>query len=69
MMGGFLISLGTISSAFSTSITEMYITIGLISGMWIKLKKNAVSELCVSYQEAFLSLKTDTDNVLLTDDS
>uniref|UniRef100_H3CJN0 Solute carrier family 16 member 6 n=1 Tax=Tetraodon nigroviridis TaxID=99883 RepID=H3CJN0_TETNG len=33
MMGGLLISLGTISSAFSTSITEMYITVGLISGL------------------------------------
>lgn len=32
MMGGFLISLGTITSAFSASITEMYITVGLISG-------------------------------------
>lgn len=31
-MGGFLISLGTITSAFSTSINEMYITIGLVSG-------------------------------------
>ncbi|XP_056870647.1 monocarboxylate transporter 7-like [Takifugu flavidus] len=33
MMGGFLISLGTITSAFSTSINEMYITIGLVSGL------------------------------------
>nr|XP_057905611.1 solute carrier family 16 member 6b isoform X2 [Doryrhamphus excisus] len=33
MMGGFLISLGTISSAFSNSIKEMYITIGMVSGL------------------------------------
>ncbi|XP_054615088.1 solute carrier family 16 member 6b isoform X1 [Dunckerocampus dactyliophorus] len=33
MMGGFLISLGTISSAFSNSIKEMYITIGIVSGL------------------------------------
>uniref|UniRef100_A0A3Q4B4F4 Monocarboxylate transporter 7 n=1 Tax=Mola mola TaxID=94237 RepID=A0A3Q4B4F4_MOLML len=31
MMGGFLISLGTITSAFTNSINEMYITIGIIS--------------------------------------
>ncbi|XP_053193674.1 solute carrier family 16 member 6b isoform X2 [Scomber japonicus] len=33
MMGGFLISLGTITSAFTSSINEMYITIGIISGL------------------------------------
>ncbi|XP_070837607.1 solute carrier family 16 member 6b isoform X1 [Chaetodon trifascialis] len=33
MMGGFLISLGTITSAFTNSINEMYITIGIISGL------------------------------------
>ncbi|CAJ1075351.1 solute carrier family 16 member 6b [Xyrichtys novacula] len=33
MVGGFLISLGTITSAFSKSIKEMYITIGIISGL------------------------------------
>ncbi|KAA8585756.1 hypothetical protein FQN60_004450, partial [Etheostoma spectabile] len=33
MMGGFLISLGTISSAFTNSINEMYITIGVVSGL------------------------------------
>ncbi|XP_075888616.1 solute carrier family 16 member 6b isoform X2 [Nelusetta ayraudi] len=32
MMGGFLISLGTCSSAFTNSINDMYITIGIISG-------------------------------------
>ncbi|KAM3597236.1 uncharacterized protein V6R79_001755 [Siganus canaliculatus] len=32
IMGGFLISLGTISSAFTNSINEMYITIGIVSG-------------------------------------
>uniref|UniRef100_A0A3P9MGE1 Monocarboxylate transporter 7 n=1 Tax=Oryzias latipes TaxID=8090 RepID=A0A3P9MGE1_ORYLA len=32
MMGGFLTCLGTISSAFTSSIKEMYITIGVISG-------------------------------------
>ncbi|KAG7506137.1 monocarboxylate transporter 7-like [Solea senegalensis] len=33
MMGGFLISLGTTLSAFTTSIKEMYITIGIVSGL------------------------------------
>lgn len=33
MTGGFLISLGTISSAFANSITQMYVTIGLVSGL------------------------------------
>ncbi|XP_041813730.1 solute carrier family 16 member 6b isoform X1 [Chelmon rostratus] len=33
MMGGFLISLGTITSAFTNSINEMYITIGIVSGL------------------------------------
>ncbi|XP_062264541.1 solute carrier family 16 member 6b [Platichthys flesus] len=33
MIGGFLISLGTISSAFTNSINEMYITIGIVSGL------------------------------------
>ncbi|XP_023813650.1 monocarboxylate transporter 7 [Oryzias latipes] len=32
MMGGFLTCLGTISSAFTSSIKDMYITIGVISG-------------------------------------
>ncbi|RVE68957.1 hypothetical protein OJAV_G00072950 [Oryzias javanicus] len=32
MMGGFLTCLGTITSAFTSSIKEMYVTIGLISG-------------------------------------
>lgn len=33
MMGGFLMSLGTISSAFTNSISEMYITLGIITGL------------------------------------
>ncbi|XP_036408235.1 solute carrier family 16 member 6b [Megalops cyprinoides] len=33
MLGGFLISLGTITSAFTNSINEMYITIGIVSGL------------------------------------
>ncbi|KAM9391654.1 solute carrier family 16 member 6b isoform 1-T2 [Pholidichthys leucotaenia] len=33
MMGGFLISLGTVTSAFTTSINEMYITTGIVSGL------------------------------------
>lgn len=33
MVGGFLISLGTICSAFTTSIHEMYITMGIVSGL------------------------------------
>uniref|UniRef100_A0A3Q0SSS7 Monocarboxylate transporter 7 n=1 Tax=Amphilophus citrinellus TaxID=61819 RepID=A0A3Q0SSS7_AMPCI len=33
MMGGLLISIGTITSAFTSSITEMYITTGIISGL------------------------------------
>ncbi|XP_037647886.1 solute carrier family 16 member 6b isoform X2 [Sebastes umbrosus] len=33
MMGGFLISLGTVTSAFTNSINEMYITIGVVSGL------------------------------------
>ncbi|KAM4635216.1 solute carrier family 16 member 6b isoform 1-T2 [Polymixia lowei] len=33
MTGGFLISLGTITSAFTKSINEMYITIGIVSGL------------------------------------
>uniref|UniRef100_A0A3Q2QH61 Monocarboxylate transporter 7 n=1 Tax=Fundulus heteroclitus TaxID=8078 RepID=A0A3Q2QH61_FUNHE len=37
MMGGFLMSLGMISSAFTTSINEMYITIGIISGFGFSL--------------------------------
>ncbi|XP_024859305.1 solute carrier family 16 member 6b [Kryptolebias marmoratus] len=32
MMGGFLISLGMITSAFTNSIIEMYITLGIVSG-------------------------------------
>ncbi|KAM4535059.1 solute carrier family 16 member 6b isoform 2-T2 [Fundulus diaphanus] len=37
MMGGCLMSLGMISSAFITSINEMYITIGIISGLGFSL--------------------------------
>ncbi|XP_010739499.2 solute carrier family 16 member 6b isoform X1 [Larimichthys crocea] len=33
MIGGFLISLGTITSAFTNSINEMYITLGVVSGL------------------------------------
>ncbi|KAJ3600563.1 hypothetical protein NHX12_031544 [Muraenolepis orangiensis] len=33
MTGGVLISLGTISSAFTNSINQMYITIGVVSGL------------------------------------
>ncbi|KAL2101507.1 hypothetical protein ACEWY4_003268 [Coilia grayii] len=33
MVGGFLISLGTISSGFTNSINEMYITVGIVSGL------------------------------------
>ncbi|XP_071028825.1 monocarboxylate transporter 7-like isoform X2 [Oncorhynchus clarkii lewisi] len=33
MLGGFLVSLGTISSAFVSSINEMYVTIGIVSGL------------------------------------
>ncbi|XP_072549949.1 solute carrier family 16 member 6b [Salminus brasiliensis] len=33
MFGGFLISLGTISTAFTHSINQMYITVGLVSGL------------------------------------
>ncbi|XP_028311767.1 monocarboxylate transporter 7-like [Gouania willdenowi] len=32
MMGGFLMSLGTIGSAFANSINEMYITVGIVTG-------------------------------------
>uniref|UniRef100_A0A0E9WRB2 Major facilitator superfamily (MFS) profile domain-containing protein n=1 Tax=Anguilla anguilla TaxID=7936 RepID=A0A0E9WRB2_ANGAN len=32
MLGGFLMSLGTITSAFTNSANEMYITIGIIAG-------------------------------------
>ncbi|XP_037113557.1 solute carrier family 16 member 6b [Syngnathus acus] len=32
MIGGFLVSLGTIASAFTNSINEMYITVGVVSG-------------------------------------
>ncbi|KAI5629453.1 monocarboxylate transporter 7 isoform X1 [Silurus asotus] len=32
MVGGFLLSLGTITTAFATSVCQMYITTGLISG-------------------------------------
>lgn len=31
MTGGFLISLGTITSAFTSSVTEMYITTGIVA--------------------------------------
>ncbi|XP_036377346.1 monocarboxylate transporter 7-like [Megalops cyprinoides] len=33
MLGGFLISFGTITAAFANSVNEMYITIGIISGL------------------------------------
>ncbi|XP_020499885.1 solute carrier family 16 member 6b [Labrus bergylta] len=33
MVGGFLMSLGTITSAFTNSINEMYITIGIVTGL------------------------------------
>ncbi|KAK9535867.1 hypothetical protein VZT92_008221 [Zoarces viviparus] len=33
MMGGVLMSLGTITSSFSSSINEMYITMGIVSGL------------------------------------
>lgn len=32
MFGGFLISLGTISTAFTSSINQMYLTIGIVAG-------------------------------------
>lgn len=44
MMGGFLISLGTITSAFSASITEMYITVGLISGTCQSLRPDKIQK-------------------------
>ncbi|KAK7938839.1 hypothetical protein WMY93_002165 [Mugilogobius chulae] len=37
MMGGFLMSLGTITSAFTNSIYDMYITIGVITGLGYSL--------------------------------
>lgn len=37
MMGGFLMSLGTISSGFTNSIHDMYITIGVITGLGYSL--------------------------------
>ncbi|KAG1968344.1 monocarboxylate transporter [Pimephales promelas] len=33
MLGGFLISLGTITTAFTKTITEMYITMGVVAGL------------------------------------
>ncbi|XP_067274819.1 solute carrier family 16 member 6b [Pseudorasbora parva] len=33
MLGGLLISLGTITTAFTKSITEMYITMGIVAGL------------------------------------
>lgn len=33
MFGGFLISLGTISTAFTTSINQMYVTMGIVTGL------------------------------------
>nr|XP_055048729.1 solute carrier family 16 member 6b [Misgurnus anguillicaudatus] len=33
MLGGFLISLGTITTALTQSITEMYITMGIVAGL------------------------------------
>uniref|UniRef100_A0A3B5LPI1 Major facilitator superfamily (MFS) profile domain-containing protein n=1 Tax=Xiphophorus couchianus TaxID=32473 RepID=A0A3B5LPI1_9TELE len=35
MMGGFLMSLGMICSAFTSSINQMYVTIGIISGIYL----------------------------------
>lgn len=32
MVGGFLISLGMISTAFTTSVNQMYLTTGIIAG-------------------------------------
>lgn len=32
MVGGFLISLGMITTAFTTSVNQMYITTGIIAG-------------------------------------
>lgn len=37
MMGGFLMSLGTISSGFTNSIHDMYVTIGVITGLGYSL--------------------------------
>ncbi|XP_048870000.1 monocarboxylate transporter 7-like [Brienomyrus brachyistius] len=33
MLGGFLVCLGTITTAFTNSINEMYVTIGIVSGL------------------------------------
>lgn len=33
MLGGFLISLGTISTAFTSSLNQMYLTIGIVTGL------------------------------------
>ncbi|KAF1380032.1 hypothetical protein PFLUV_G00182280 [Perca fluviatilis] len=52
MVGGFLISLGTISSAFTNSINEMYITIGVVSGLL------SFSINCLGYCFSFLPTVT-----------
>lgn len=46
MTGGFLISLGTITSAFTSSVTEMYITTGIVAGT---KKTQAFPHLCVCF--------------------
>uniref|UniRef100_A0A8C7WWH2 Solute carrier family 16 member 6 n=1 Tax=Oryzias sinensis TaxID=183150 RepID=A0A8C7WWH2_9TELE len=46
MMGGFLTCLGTISSAFTSSIKEMYITIGVIS-VFSRLKEDIGWRYCL----------------------
>ncbi|XP_026870539.2 solute carrier family 16 member 6b isoform X1 [Electrophorus electricus] len=33
MLGGFLIALGTFATAFTYSVTQMYVTVGLVSGL------------------------------------
>lgn len=47
MMGGFLISLGTTTSAFTNSINDMYITIGIISGTYKDLATTIISCVCL----------------------
>lgn len=37
MMGGFLMSLGTISSGFTNSINDMYVTLGVVTGLGYSL--------------------------------
>lgn len=47
MMGGFLISLGTTTSAFTNSINDMYITIGIISGTYKDLTTTTICCVCL----------------------